>query len=272
MMTIGFVIGLLGGEMMIGDGLLALIGEKGGVLIIAMVLVVVIALVPIAESVQVLIMVVAVAVLLMERRESLLVVEVVRVLMEGTGSLDMAVAVAGVLMEGIGDLILVEAVGVLLEETGNLNMPVVVAGVLMEGKGELILVVAVEVLLETENLTMAVVAVLTEGEGKLPMMWFRVQVLQMGGREFPNMAMDVSLVLKERWLTLNLFVGLSQKRGLLPSMIMATVQVLQQRSLVLMVTIVKLAQMPSLKLGTVPDTVEEIAPCMSDTVGKQGGV
>lgn len=65
MMTIEFVIGLLGGEMMIGDGLRAPIGERGGVRIIAMVLVVVVALVPIVENVQVLITVVVVAVHLM---------------------------------------------------------------------------------------------------------------------------------------------------------------------------------------------------------------
>lgn len=46
-------------------------------------------------------------------------------------------------------------------------------------------------------------------------------------------------------------------------MIMGTVQVLEQRRLVLMVTIMKLAQMPSLKLGTVLDSVEEIALCMT---------
>lgn len=62
---IGFVIGLPGGEMMIGDDHQALIGESGEVLIMAMV--VVIALVLIAENVPVLIMVVVVAVLPVER-------------------------------------------------------------------------------------------------------------------------------------------------------------------------------------------------------------
>lgn len=126
----------------------------------------------------------------------------------------MAVAVAEVLLEGKGDLILDVEVEVLLEETENLTMAVMVAGVLMEGKGDLILAVAVGVLLvETENLTMAVVAALTEGEGNLITVWFRVQVLQMGGRESPTMAMGASVVLNGSWLALTLFVGPAQERG-----------------------------------------------------------
>lgn len=57
----GFVTGLPGGEMMIGEDLQALIGESGEVLIMAMV--VVVALVLITENVLVLIMLVVVAVL-----------------------------------------------------------------------------------------------------------------------------------------------------------------------------------------------------------------
>lgn len=98
------------------------------------------------------------------------------------------------------------------------------------------------------------------------MVWPTVQVHQIGGSESP-MAVGAAVVLKESWLALILFVDPAQERGIPLSMKMVTVQALEQRRSVLMITIGKLAQITSLKWWTVQDTVEERAPCQTMNSG-----
>lgn len=94
------------------------------------------------------------------------------------------------------------------------------------------------------------------------MVWVTVQVHLMEMSESP-MAVGAALVLKGIWLALTLFVVPAQKRDSPLSMIMVIVQALEWRRLVLMITTGKLAQITSLR-GTVRDTVEERAPCLTN--------